>query len=468
MKMKILKPLAFALACATLGSCVNNDDYSTPANECIDPGLTANKTVAAVVAASTTAMQQYTGDDVIEAYVNSSDERGNVFKIVYLQTLPAEGTPVGFSVNIDKTTLFGEGFYPGKKVYIKLKGLSYAKTDGALELGADYQGSVGRIPESEYANYIVPSCSEVGEDQLVRSMTIAQAMNNANLNTLIELTGVQFEDAVVGRTYFEDNIPDTAGGATNRTITDADGSELVLRTSSYANFSGDVIPDKSGKIRGILTKFGSTFQFVARSREDIKLTEDRITDVVVPGQPSASAKGGTAITYTGSLTEPWTSYADGTQAFPAYVNDHSAGNRYWELATFQGNQYIQMTSFSGSGNPGAVASAEIFIPVDFTAAGTFKFDKEIRYMAGQALKVYYVTAANYTPGNTYDVSTFTDITSQFTGLTYPSNGQSQNTFTTAGTYTIPSTLTGNGFFVIQYNGSATVPTTIQIDNLVIN
>jgi Family of unknown function (DUF5689) len=469
MKMRILKPLAFAvLTAASLASCINSDDYNAPANQCVEPALTVNKTVAAVVAASTTAMQEYTADDVIEAYVNSSDERGNFFKIVYLQTLPAEGTPVGFSINIDKTTLFGEGFYPGRKVYIKLKGLMYAKTDNALELGADYQGAVGRIAESQYANYIMPSCSEVGEDQLVRQMTIAEAKNNANLNTLIELTDVQFADDFVGGTYYDDaDTANTAGGATNRTITDADGGELVFRTSSYANFSGDIIPEGSGTIRGVLTKYGSTFQFVARSRDDIQLNNDRIIDVIVPGEPSESAQGGTAIVYTSSLNEPWTSYADGAQSFPAYVNDNSVGTRYWEVSAYQGNQYIEMTSYGGSGNPGVAASAEIFIPVNFDAASTFSFDKEIRYMAGEALKVYYVTDINYTPGNTYDVSTFTDITSQFTGLTYPANGQSQNTFTTAGTYSIPSGLTGNGYFVFQYNGSSTVTTTIQIDNVTI-
>jgi hypothetical protein len=470
MKINILKPLALTIAlCATLAGCVNNDDYNAPANQCVEPALTANKTVAQIVAASTGAMQLYGTDDVIEAYVNSSDERGNFFKIVYLQTLPANGTPVGFSINIDKTTLFGANLYPGRKVFIKLKGLYFAKTDGALELGADYQGSVGRIAESDYEMYVMPSCIEVAEDELVKSMTIAQAKNDANLNTLIELTDVQFDDAYVGGKYFDaTDTNNTAGGATNRDLVDLNGGSIIFRTSSFANFSGNIIPAKSGRVRGVLTKFGSTYQFVARNGDDIKLINDRLVVVVDPTQPSPSAQGGTAVTYSGAFTETFEAYAVGNQAFPPYVNDHSVGTRYWAVKTFSNNKYIEMTSFNGSGVPGAATASQFFVPVDFDAASTMSFDKEIRFMAGQALKVYYVTDVNYQPGNVYDVSTFIDITSQFTNLTYPETGQSQNTFTTAGTYNIPTTLTGHGFFVFEYKGSSTITTTVQLDNITVN
>lgn len=481
MKMKFLKPVAAALVCAVMASCINNDDYGTPVSDCANDGISANKTVAEVIAGSNSSIQNYANEDVIEAYVVSSDERGNFFKIVYLQTLPSQGAPKAFSVGIDKNTLFGEGLYPGKKVYVKLKGLDHQISNGLLALGRKYQTNedepdatptyaVGRLSEQEWANYIFPSCTEeVAENELVRAMTIDQATADANLGTLIKLTGVQFADDEVGGTYYDEDDSETAGGATNRTLTDADGNEVLFRTSSFGNFAGDVIPGNSGTVTGIITKYNGEYQFMARGRDDIQLTEDRIVDVVVPGEPSDSAKGGTAIVYSGSFTEPWSSYAVDTQVFPAYVNDNSVGTRYWELTEFSGNKYIEMTSFSGSGNPGATCSSEIFIPVNFDAAGTFSFDKEIRYNQGQALKVYYVTSVNYTPGNTYDVATFVDITNDFSNLNtnYPAIGSSQNSFSTAGTYNIPSTLTGNGYFVFQYVGGGTVTTTIQIDNVTV-
>ncbi|RZK64189.1 MAG: hypothetical protein EOO92_27850 [Pedobacter sp.] len=127
-----------------------------------------------------------------------------------------------------------------------------------------------------------------------------------------------------------------------------------------------------------------------------------------------------------------------------------------------------MTAFNGQNIPGQASKAYFFVPVDFSAANSFTFSKEIRFMAGEALKVYYITSANYTALNTFNPANLVNITSSFTGLVYPAANQSQNTFTTAGTYAIPSSLTGTGFFVFEYTGTSTVTTTIQIDDIIIN
>src|SRR5690606_36938565 len=54
---------------------------------------------------------------------------------------------------------------------------------------------------------------------------------------------------------------------------------------SFAEYAGSPVSSNSGKIRGILTKFGSTFQFVARYSTDINLTEERIGGPVDPVDP---------------------------------------------------------------------------------------------------------------------------------------------------------------------------------------
>jgi hypothetical protein len=461
MKLNYIKTIALAaLLSASFSSCINDDDYNNPQStdpeNCVEPAVTVTKSVADVFAASTTSVKQFTEKDVIEAYVNSSDERGNFFKIVYLQTLGAN--PIGFSIAIDKTTLFGANFYPGKKVYISLKDLYGARVQGALALGAEYRASetapitVGRIGEAQYTNFVMPSCSEVSEEQLVRYLSIAEALKDANLNTLIELKNVQFASAYVGGTYFDEkDLANTAGGATNRDLVDLADNKVVLRTSSFANFSGNKIPANSGSVRGILTKFNGVYQFVVRSGDDIKLTEPRLEKPPV------------AVDFRAAFTENFESYTVGATTFPPYVNTQTVGTRFWSVKNFSSNNYIEMTSYTGSG--GVAATSQFIIPVNFDAASTFSFDKEIRYMAGVALKVYYVTAENYNPSRELDPTKFVDITSSFTGLTYPTTGNSQNNFTTAGTYNIPANLTGNGYFILEYIGNTTVTTTIQVDNI---
>jgi hypothetical protein len=49
------------------------------------------------------------------------------------------------------------------------------------------------------------------EDVLVR-LTIPDVVSDANLNTLVELSDVQFTEVAIGRHYFEEAI---MGGATN-------------------------------------------------------------------------------------------------------------------------------------------------------------------------------------------------------------------------------------------------------------
>jgi len=237
MKLNLFKSVAvIALFSGVVSGCINDDTYSNPNLECVEPNLTANKTVAEIDAMATGAATQYTSasTDIIEAYVTSSDERGNFFKSVSMQTNPTDGSdPVGFSVAIDETSLFAKNFTPGRKVYVTLNDLYYAHVDGSLKIGALFEGNVGRISEFEYASKVVPACTSVDEDELVRTMTIAQALDDSNLNTLIELQNVQFKDEFVGGTYYDETDEDnTAGGATNRLLIDNFGNEIIFRTSS--------------------------------------------------------------------------------------------------------------------------------------------------------------------------------------------------------------------------------------------
>lgn len=464
MKSTFLKSIFIVAATAgLLTSCVNDDDYATPTLECNEPGLTANKTVQEILTQAIATPVEYTADDIIEARVVSSDRGGNFYKQIYLNSLDGN---IGFVVQVNATDLFTD-YGVGRKIYIKLKGLYTQVRSNTLQIGALYQGNVGQIPAQDYDKFLFRSCDVVSEETLVQPITLSQ-VNDSYIGKLVELQNVQFTDASLNQTYYNSANVD-GGGQTLTYITDSEAETLSVpfRTGSFAEYAGTPVSQNNGKIRGILTKFNSTYQFVSRYASDIRLDSARIGDAPDPNQ-SGTAQGGSEINFLGAYTEDFSSYAVSTAAFPKYVNDQTLGNRYWLVKEYQGNKYIEMSSYSGTSNPGVPAKSYFFIPVDFTAANTFSFNKEIRYMTGEALKVYYVTSENYTAGNTFNVANFVDITSQFADLIYPATGQSQNTFTTAGIYNIPSSLSGNGFFVFEYTGNATVTTTIQIDDIVVN
>lgn len=459
MKKIILKSILLVTLSIFVSSCVNSDTYGVPENTLTTYDLTTTTTVEAVNLAATTVPTQYLVNDVIEAYVTSNDESGTFYKSISFQSIPTDGSaPVGFSVPINVTTLYGEGFTPGRKVYIKLKNLYIAKVFGSMQIGTLFEGGIGRISEFGWKEILFPSAVKVDEESFVRTLTLSQAYTDANQNTLVELNAVQFGDGSINRTYYD---VDSGGGATNHLIVaSTGGTQQIIRFSSFAPFTGNMVPKGNGKIRGVLSKYNTDFQFIVRYESDIKLTGERVD--VFP------AIVGNANVFSTTLNEPFTSYTIANQKnFPKYINDAFVGSRYWQLKTFGTNKYIEMSSFNGSGNPGLPAKTYFFVPVDFSAANTFTFKKEIRFNYGEALKVYYVPSANYTAGQQINTSSFFNITSNFT-ISYPAIGASENTFNSAGTYTIPANLTGTGYFVFEYTGTNTVTTTVQIDDIIIN
>jgi hypothetical protein len=439
-------------------SCVNDDSYGVPEKTLKTYFLQPTKTVAQVNAMAGSLPALYTEDDVIEAYVTSSDDSGTFYKSISFQDKVATAPVlVGFSVPINATTLFGKGFTPGRKIYIKLKGLYVAKVFGSLQIGSLFNGTIGRISEFDYQNYLFPSSEVVAENALVRTLTLAQAFTDVNQNTLIDLNVVQFADSSIDRTYYD---IDSGGGATNHNlVATTGGTERVIRFSSFALFTTKQVAQGSGKVRGILGKFASTYQFVVRYEKDIMLDQPRVD--VYP------AIIGNTLTFNATLNEPFTSYSTNTTNFPKYINDASIGSRYWQVGNFS-NNYLTFSSFAGTNNPPVKAKAYFFVPVDFTAASTFIFKKQFRFNNGEVLKVYYVTADKYTPGDVVVTKNkFVEITSAL-AINYPNAGASDSGFSNVTQYAIPATLTGNGYFVFEYTGNGVTSTTAQIDDIVIN
>lgn len=448
--MKALKYTFAALALvATLvtTSCANSDDVSVP--EIKYHQATPTITLDELYAKANTTLQQYTENDVLEAYVASSDAGGTFYKSVSLQNL--EGTK-GFSISVDMYNISND-MAPGRKVYIYLKDLYFSIVNGSLVLGDIYEEtSVGRLRPQDFYKKVFPSNVLVPETELMKTITLADLKNDNHINTLVEIENVQFSDDAIGKTFYDPN--NVLGGATNHNIVDPTGT-MIFRTSEFAKFASNVVPENNGKIRGVLTKFNSDYQFMARTLSDIQLTNPRVRPV--------TAIGGTNMTFAPTVNENFESFevAATASTFPQYGNDYTLGGRYWAVKTFQSNKYIQLTAF---GNSAETTKSYFIVPVQFNGNNSMSFETKDGYYNGNVLNVYYVPAANYTYGDYINTAGFTNITSQFTYSTGTASGYAAN-FTPSGNYQFPSSVTGNGYIVFEYSGSKTVTTTIQIDNI---
>jgi len=460
MKTTILKSIfIIALSAGLVTSCVNDDDYGIPnlTNfRCAEAGsIVATKTMQEIFAIATAANGspvKYAEDDIIEAYVVSSDKGGNFFKTLHLQS--ADKT-IGMTALIDYSN-YANLYQVGRKVFVKLKDRHIQIRDGGLLIGALDGNSVFRIPQPIVVSTIPRTCDPaVPEAELITNITIEQAItSNVHLNKLIEFTNVQFAASSVGKPY---HIPANGNAGTNHSITDINGKTILVRSGSFTRYAVNIVPGNSGSIRGVLTRFGSTYQFTPRFESDIMLTEERFfinTQV-----------GGTDVQYLATRTENFESYILNNRIFPLYINDAYTGSRYWEVKTFSNNKYIQMSSFGGA--PESNRSL-FYVPVDMTAATTLSFKTKDGFNNGPVLKVYYTT--NYTPGTDVANATLVDITNQFTIAT-GSTSTFGTTFINSGIFNIPAAVTGNGFFVFEYIGTNIAPartTNMQIDDIVIN
>jgi hypothetical protein len=277
---KSLLNLFFIVSLLSFCSC--NNEIENPKLECTQPDFVVNKTVEKIYDLSGNVAKQYFYDDVIEAFVVSSDEEGNFFKSISFQTKPSsKNSAIGFSVPIDMSNSYID-YRIGNKVYVKLKNQFTDLYFGGLRIGTLYVSNagdptIGRISQNEIKEVLRASCTIVDENELVESLSIEEALSDDKLNTLIELNDVEFTEAALGRHYFEES--NNVGGSTNWNLRDKSGNQIIFRTSGYAKFADHFVPEGSGKVRGILTKFGSDYQLMIRSESDIVMNEKRNTPV---------------------------------------------------------------------------------------------------------------------------------------------------------------------------------------------
>jgi len=317
----------FGLSLFIITSC--NTEVETPKLVCTQPDFTVNKTVEKVYELSNNTAKQYLYYDIIEAYVVSSDEGGNFFKTISLQTLATATAPsIGFSVPIDASNTYID-YRVGNKVYVKLKNQFTDLYYGGLRIGSLYVSNagdptIGRISQNEYKNVLNASCAIIDEKLLVESLTIEEALNDSKLNTLIDLNDVEFTEAALGRHYYEES--NNVGGSTNWNLRDKTGNQIIFRTSAYAKFADHFVPEGSGKVRGILTKFGTDYQFMVRYETDIVMNGKRNTPF---------------------FAEDFQSVKNNVNfALPGWSNIVEKATKLWKSMVYAGNGYAEFNTTS--------------------------------------------------------------------------------------------------------------------------
>ena len=243
-------------------SCVK-EQFDVPPSNCDS----LNKVVANLSIAQL--KSKYDGDTValkgdlsIEGTVISTDQFGNFYKKIVI-----EDTSGGIEIEINDTYMFTN--YPvGQKLMIKLNGLVLGEYKGILELGKDYNLANGiiRLEPDDENIFLLKKC-EVSE--LKPKVITIDKINDDMLNTLVKIENVQFTKADSGQTW-ADSDPKI-----NRHLIDQNSDTLQVRTSKYASFAADTLPNGSGTIVGVLGKHDSDYQLYIRNLDDVSMDNPR-------------------------------------------------------------------------------------------------------------------------------------------------------------------------------------------------
>lgn len=444
------KVLLITFSLLIVHSCVKDDDYSIPELPCDEK--TATMTLHELVALVNTDADgivyfDQTEPIIVEGYVSSSDEQGNFFKTVSIQDKLQDPT-IGVQVEMDVTNLFRK-FPIGHKIQISLNGIYAGYDRGVIKIGETYNSNgetrVGRMSSLRVPDHVQVTC-DFDSIKPVEFNSIGAALASGNLNTLIKINNVQF--AQVGVPYSQ---PDAT---TDRILIDANGGSVIVRNSNFATFADTILPEGSGSITAVLSIYNSTSQIYIRDTNDVDFDQPRFE--VSDG---AGPIGGSSASYDACLTENFESFSADQSSFADYINFAYSGNRYWQIKSFGGNKYIQMSAHNST-NP--TNTVYFIVPVNFSDADKFSFKTKDGYNNGNPLKVYYTT--NYEIGGTFSPSSLVDITSSFTISTGNTSGYGVN-FINSGDYSLAS-LSGNGAIVFKYEGSnGGITTTMQIDDI---
>lgn len=212
---------------------------------------------------------ELTDEVAMEAIVIGDDRSGNIFKSLVLSD--ADGN-AGISIIINQFDLF-EKYSVGTKVFVKTQGLYIGDYNGLPQIGSTPTSNggnlqMGRIEENVAANIIIPGTG--GQPVTPKSRTIS-SLSTADLNTLITLSDVEFSNGSINDTYADA----VSQFSVNHEIQDCDGNIVVLRTSGYADFAGQVVPSGNGDLTVIFGRFGTTDQLLLRETADQNLTAER-------------------------------------------------------------------------------------------------------------------------------------------------------------------------------------------------
>lgn len=281
--MKNLKYIIIALVCIGLSSCMNND-WDTPqttnayGNNSITESnvvtIASLKTTYASAISATQNSYQLIEDNIqIKGRITGNDIEGNIFNNVAIE----DGSG-SILIGIAQGGLFG--YLPvGQEIIVNLKGLYIGSYGQQAQIGTPYTNPRGATYVSRMNRFLwndhfkligkADATSVTAEEFDVTRINDDASYLESNSGKLMTIKNVSFEGAD-GKKVFATESEKDAANSVNRALTGINSNQLVVRTSTYADFAALPLPTGRVNITGIFTRFRNTWQILIRQKSDIQ------------------------------------------------------------------------------------------------------------------------------------------------------------------------------------------------------
>ena len=286
-------------------------------------------------------------DASVYGIVTADEQSGNLYKAAFMQD---RSTGAALELHLNATS----GVRIGDSIRVYLKDVTYSLYNGLPQL-SNFEAD-GHIIILANDKPIEPA-----------ETTIADVVAGNHLAGLVKLTNVKFTEK---NTFAE---PTTYG---NRTLVDPSdfSKSVIVRTSNYANFANDSLPQGTGSLVCIASVYGTTWQLLIRSASELKF------DGYNPNGDGSSL--------------PY--YQDFASSFGTYSTYDVAGSQSWEIdySTAKMTGYVGGTNYA---NEDWLISAPVSLEGVTEVSLTMKYIA--RYFSNLNEDVTIQVSSDYTSGD---------------------------------------------------------------------
>ena len=442
---------------STLFSCVPYDSFEVIKPEFDEPDISPNTDIIAVKHAYDQSGQKvYTFDEsdasIIEVYVISSDEGGNFYKKMLVQD-KNENPTSGIEVLIDLRAYYTRFNY-GRKIYIKMAGLSISHDEGKYIIGYVSRNEVEGIPEYLIDDFIVRSGITM---EIVPKQIKFGDFSNELIGMYVQLNDVQFRNDEIGKTYAGE-VYDKFDG--ERVLVQCDNQIItILSTSTFSDFKSNLLPDKKGTLSAVFTKDYSSDKFilVLNNISFINFVEEDRCDPEFLFCDGNTDRGKELIFY--EDFENISKTEDLEELGWRNINTNFGEEKYKKRA-FGGNNTMRISAYNSEENPLEVWLITPHINLDNSVDEVLNFETKASFDEGTILSTW---VSDDFEGNIAE-ATWQQLNVEIS--VGPGSGYGTD-FTSSGNISL-SCLNGNIHVAFKYTGGDPgIGTTYEIDNIII-